>query len=176
MSAALAAVTGVFSYTGRAIAETLVGSGVPVRGLVRAVAVDHPLAGRVDARLVDLADEPRLVTALAEVDTLYSTYWIRYERGSMTFARAIDNAERLFRAARRAGVRRIVHVSVAGADPTSPVPYYRAKGVLEERLRRSRIDHAIVRPTLLFGPDDVLVNNLAWFLRRVPVFGSFLRE
>jgi NADH dehydrogenase len=47
--------------------------------------------------------------------------------------------------------------------------------VLEERLQASGVRHSIVRPTLLFGPNDVLVNNLAWFLRRVPLFGIFGR-
>jgi NADH dehydrogenase len=129
----------------------------------------------VDARLVSFEDESGLARELGGAETLINTNWIRYEHGSATFAAAVANGERLFRAARRAGIRRVVHISVTGADPTSPIPYYRAKGVLEERLAASGVPHSIVRPTLLFGPDDVLVNNMAWFLRRSPLFGLFGR-
>ena len=107
---------------------------------------------------------------LEGADTLYNTYWIRFERGASTFARAVANTARLVDAADRAGVRRIVHVSVSNPDPASPFPYFRGKAQTEEIVRQSGLSHAIVRPTLVFGPEDILVSNIAWGLRHVPLF------
>jgi NADH dehydrogenase len=166
---ALDVVTGAFSYTGRHIAETLLGRDRLVRTLTRRPPdPSHPLAQRV-ATAPFVFDES-LVEALRGADTLYNTYWVRFERGSTTFAGAVENTRRLFDAARTAGVRRIVHVSVANPSVDSPFPYFRGKAQAEEALRATGVSHAIVRPTLVFGPQDILVNNIAWGLRHVPVF------
>jgi NADH dehydrogenase len=111
-----------------------------------------------------------LVESLDGADTLYNTYWVRFERGSTTFDRAVENTATLFRAAQHAGVRRIVHVSVANPAVDSPFPYFRGKAQTEDALRASGMSHAIVRPTLVYGPEDILVSNIAWGLRHVPVF------
>ncbi len=110
-----------------------------------------------------------LEDSLRGADTLYNTYWVRFERGAQTFARAVENTRVLVEAARRAGVRRIVHISVANPDPESPFPYFRGKAQAEEIVRGSGLSYPIVRPTLVFGPDDILVNNIVWGLRHVPV-------
>jgi uncharacterized protein YbjT (DUF2867 family) len=162
-------VTGAFSFTGRHIAESLLERGRSVRTLTRKPASPgHPLAGRVEA--APFVFDRSLVESLRGADTLYNTYWIRYERGETTFAGALENTKALFEAACEAGVRRVVHVSVANADASSPFAYFRAKAAAELALRESGLSHAIVRPTLVFGPDDILVNNVAWALRHVPVF------
>jgi uncharacterized protein YbjT (DUF2867 family) len=101
---------------------------------------------------------------------LYNTYWIRFEHDGATFDRAIENTRRLFAAARAAEVRRIVHVSVTNPSEDSPLAYFRGKAVLERELRESGVAYAVVRPTLIFGSLDILVNNIAWLLRRLPVF------
>lgn len=149
------AVTGAASFTGRFIAERLAGLGHEVRGLTRA----------------DLAEPDRLAAALDGADTLYNTFWIRFERGPITYAWAIERSRMLFEAARRAGLRRIVHISVINASRDAPTAYFRGKAVVEEAVVASGVGHAIVRPTVTFGPGDILVNNLAWTLRRLPVFG-----
>jgi uncharacterized protein YbjT (DUF2867 family) len=148
-------VTGAASFTGRFIAGRLTEAGHEVRNLSRA----------------DLADADRLATALSGTDTLYNTFWIRFERGPTTYEWAIERSRVLFDAARRAGVRRIVHLSVINASHDAPTAYFRAKAVVEDALRATGVSHAIVRPTVTFGPGDILVNNLAWTLRRLPAFG-----
>jgi NADH dehydrogenase len=148
-------VTGATSFTGRFIARRLTEAGYEVRNLARA----------------DLADPDRMAEALDGTDTLYNTFWIRFERGPITYSWAINRSCELFDAARRAGVRRIVHVSVINASHDAPTEYFRAKAEVEDALRASGIGHAIVRPTVTFGPGDILVNNLAWTLRRMPAFG-----
>jgi uncharacterized protein YbjT (DUF2867 family) len=163
-------VTGAFSYTGRHIAEALLARGREVRTLTRRPApVGHPLAENVEARPF-LFDDVALAESLEGADTLYNTYWVRFERGETTFTRAVENTRILFDAAKRVDVRRIVHVSVANSSADSPFAYFRGKAATEEALRDSRLSHAIVKPTLVFGPGDILVNNIAWALRHVPVF------
>jgi NADH dehydrogenase len=163
-------VTGAFSYTGRAIAERLLAGGRAVRTLTRRVEELDPLAGRIESAPLQFADVPALVAGLRGADTLYNTYWIRFPRGDTTFERAVANTRALFAAAADAGVRRIVHVSVTNPAEDSPLPYFRGKARLERDLRASGLSHAIVRPTLVFGPKDILVNNIAWVLRRFPLF------
>jgi NADH dehydrogenase len=161
-------VTGAFSYTGRHIAEELLARGHRVRTLTRRLDPSHPLAPRVET--APLAFDDSLAERLEGADTLYNTYWVRFERGQTTFARAVANTRALFDAARRAGVRRVVHVSVSNADARSPFPYFSGKAETEEALRESGLSYGIVRPTLVFGPHDILLGNIAWALRRLPVF------
>jgi uncharacterized protein YbjT (DUF2867 family) len=165
------AVTGAFGFTGRAIAEALLARGDDVVTLTRRTPADDPLASRLTVSPLAFDRPADLADALAGVDTLFNTYWIRFPRGSATFDRAVVDSAVLFAASRRAGVRRIVHVSVVRASPDAPTPYIRAKGQLEAILRSAGLEWAIVRPTLTYGPNDILVNNLAWALRRLPVYG-----
>jgi NADH dehydrogenase len=169
MTAPLDVVTGAFSFTGRYIAEELLGRGRRVRTLSRKPAPrEHTLATRIEA--APLVFDESVVESLRGADTLYNTYWVRFERGPVTFAGAVANTGRLLAAARQAGIRRVVHVSVANPDHSSPFPYFRDKARTEDVVRGSGLPYAIVRPTLVFGPDDVLVNNIAWGLRHVPLF------
>lgn len=166
----LDAVTGAFSFTGRAIAARLLADGREVVTLVRRDS-PNPFGDRIRIAPFALDDPALLAAGLTGVDTLYNTYWIRFERGPLTFDAAVAGTLRLIDAARRAGVRRLVHVSVVNASETAPTPYFRAKARLEGHVRESGLSHAIVRPTLTYGPGDILVNNLCWVLRRLPVFG-----
>src|SRR2546422_819125 len=162
-----AAVTGVFSYSGRFIAEALLARGWEVVALGRGrPAPAERLAERVDFYPLLLDDEEALVTALAGCEALFNTYWVRFEHGGATFAEAIERSRRLFRAASRAQVRRIVHLSVSNASADSPFPYFRGKAAVEDALRRADCAYAILRPTLIFGGrEEVLVNNIACLLR-----------
>jgi uncharacterized protein YbjT (DUF2867 family) len=161
-------VTGAFSYTGRFIAARLLAEGREVRTLSR-----HP-HGPDDLDLptapLQFEDVAALVESLRGAETLYNTYWIRFTQRGMTFERAVANTRVLFRAAAEAGVGRIVHVSVTKAAHDSPYPYFRGKAAVERELSGLGLPYAIVRPTLVFGPRDILVNNIAWILRRFPLF------
>jgi len=160
------AVTGGFSYSGASIAAELVRRGRDVRTLT-----NHPRRDRggMEVFPLDLRDPRGLRRSLTGVNTLYNTYWVRFPHGDITFDTAVDGSTRLFAAAADAGVRRIVHVSITHADVSSPFAYFRGKGVVEQRLKECGVPHAIVRPAILFGGDGVLVNNIAWLMRRFPV-------
>jgi nucleoside-diphosphate-sugar epimerase len=164
-------VTGAFSYSGSRIAELLIESGRAVRTLTHHPDREHPLRAWVQASPYGFEDPAALARSLEGITTLYNTYWVRFERGPTTFANAVANSRALFEAARRAGVARIVHVSIANPSIDSPLPYYRGKALVEQALATAGVPCAIVRPTFLFGGGlDILVNNIAWILRRMPVF------
>jgi nucleoside-diphosphate-sugar epimerase len=164
-------VTGAFSYSGSHIAQRLLDAGREVRTLTHHPERPHPLAAAVDARRYRFDDPAALARSLAGVSTLYNTYWVRFDHGASTYANAVEGSRLLFAAARRAGVRRIVHVSITNPTISSPLPYFRGKALVESALAQSGSPYAIVRPTVLFGGErDVLVNNIAWILRRMPVF------
>jgi NADH dehydrogenase len=112
-----------------------------------------------------------MVARLRGVDTLYNTYWVRFPHGGRDFEGAVRNSAALIQAAVDAGVRRLVHVSIANPSRDSALAYYRGKAMVEDAVRSSGIGYAIVRPTVIYGHGDVLINNIAWFLRHLPVFG-----
>jgi uncharacterized protein YbjT (DUF2867 family) len=165
------AVTGAFGFTGRAIARQLVDQGRDLITMTRRVEHADPLARSIESVKLDFGRPSGLTAAFAGVDTLFNTYWIRFPRGNESFERATAQTAVLLDAARQAGVRRIVHVSVVGADRDGPTPYVRAKAVVEDMVRASGLEWSIVRPTLTYGPKDILVNNMAWALRRLPLYG-----
>jgi NADH dehydrogenase len=169
VSAPIDVVTGAFSYSGRFVAQQLLERGRGVRTLTNHPRLNDPLATRIPSYPLDFSDDDALIAALTGADTLYNTYWVRAPHGAVTHAIAVENTKRLIDAARQARVRRIVQTSIA--NPTaSTSSYYRGKAALEEAVRASGLSYAIVRPTLLFGEGDVLINNIAWLLRHLPVF------
>jgi uncharacterized protein YbjT (DUF2867 family) len=162
-------VTGAFSYSGAAIARAVQASGRRVRTLT-----GHP--GRapagtpIEVRPLDFADPASLTESLRGARTLYNTYWVRFARGEADHPAAVTRSRALFLAAAEAGVRRIVHVSITNPDADSPYPYFRGKAAVEQALRDLGVSHAVLRPAVLFGGSGVLINNIAWLLRHLPVF------
>ena len=162
------AVTGAFGFTGRYIASMLLARGETVRNLT-----NNPGPGwddRIETFPMDFEDPGGLTQAMDGANVLFNTYWIRFSRGELDFDQAVENSRALVEAARKAGVGRIVHISITNAGEDSPYPYFRGKALAERAVRESGISHAIVRPALVFGPGDVLLNNIAWLLRKMPVF------
>jgi NADH dehydrogenase len=165
------AVTGAFGYSGRHIAELLLAQGKRVRSLTGHPDRPDPFGGRVEVRRFELDDPARMRDALSGVKVLHNTYWVRFARGGTSHARAVEHSRRLFQAAAEAGVERIVHVSITNPSLDSPLPYFKGKAEVERALAASGISHAILRPAVFFGGRDVLINNIAWLLRRLPIFG-----
>jgi len=164
-------VTGAFSYSGSHIARRLLGSGHRVRTLTFHPDRPHPLQTSVETFAYRFDDPAALTRSLEGVSTLYNTFWVRFDHGQTRFVNAIENSRMLFSAANCAGVERIVHVSITNPSIESPLPYFRGKALVEYALAQSGTSYAIVRPTWLFGGErDVLANNIAWILRRMPAF------
>ncbi len=163
-------VTGAFSYSGAAITRQLLDRGHQVRTLT-----GHP--GRapagtpVEVRPLDFAAAGELRRSLDGAHTFYNTYWVRFAYGQVTHEVAVANSRLLFAAAAAAGVQRIVHVSITNPSPTAADSYFRGKALVEQALAECGVpSHAIARPAILFGRGGVLLNNIAWLLRRLPVF------
>ncbi len=163
-------VTGAFSYTGKHIASRLLATGHYVRTLTGHPDRPHSFGSRVSVAALDFANPPALVESMRGASVLYNTYWVRFPHERVTFQKAIENSKILIEAAMHAGIRRVVHLSVTNASKQAPLPYFDGKGVLEEFVRESVPSYAIIRPTLVFGHGDILLNNIAWLLRRFPAF------
>jgi NADH dehydrogenase len=173
MKQTLHAVTGAFGYSGKYIAKRLLDRGHEVITLTNSPDRANPFAGRVKPYPFNFDNPEKLTQSLRDVSVLYNTYWVRFNHKLFKHADAVRNTERLFDAANEAKVERIVHVSITNPSEDSPLEYFRGKAKLERALVDSGISHAILRPTVLFGKEDILINNIAWALRRLPVFGVF---
>jgi len=167
------AVTGAFGYSGRYIAKRLLSAGHEVLTLTNSPARANPFGGQINALPFNFDRPEALRESLRGLDGLINTYWVRFDHPLFTHAQAVANTRRLFQAAKEAGLRRIVHVSITNPDAQSALPYFRGKAELESALLASEISYAILRPTVLFGKEDVLINNIAWTLRHLPVVGVF---
>ena len=166
-------VTGAFSYTGRFIARRLLADGRRVRTLTNHTRRPgtQDLLEKLEVEPLQFEDRARLRVALRGASTLYNTYWVRFPRRGLDFDRAVANTQTLLRAAAEAGVRRVVHISVSNPSLDSPLAYYAGKAKTEELVKESGLSWAVVRPTLVFAAGDILINNIAWMLRRMPAFG-----
>lgn len=144
-----------------------------MRTLTNSVDRPNPFGDQVEASPFSFADQAKLVESLRGASVFYNTYWVRFNYGEFSHSTAVDNTLKLFAACKEANVRRVVHVSITNPSEGSPLEYFSGKARLERALIESGLSHAILRPTVLFGKEDILINNIAWCLRRFPVFGVF---
>jgi NADH dehydrogenase len=162
-----AVITGAFSYTGSAVTQELLRRGWHVHTLTnRATPPDCESISAAPLRF----EREHIAQQLAGAELFINTYWIRIPWQGQTFDTAVDNSKLLLRAAKDAGVDRVVHVSVSNAAEGTNLGYYAGKDRVESYLRSELDNYAIVCPTLVVGANDVLSNNIAWFLRRFPFF------
>jgi NADH dehydrogenase len=167
------AITGAFGYSGKYIAQQLLDQGQSVITLTNAPLQQNPFGEKVRAFPLDFTQPHRLAAALEGVEVLYNTYWVRFNHIQFNHATAVKNTLTLFEAAQSAGVQRIVHISITNPHLDSPLEYFYGKAQLEKALIDSGLSYAILRPTVLFGREDILINNIAWMLRQFPIFGVF---
>lgn len=163
-------ITGAFSYTGKYAARVLLDRGYRIRTLTYHPDRANPFGDKVQVFSYNFDHPERLAETLRGTSTLINTYWVRFPRGEATFESAVQNTRILMAAAKNAGVQRIVHVSIANPSPESPLCYYKGKAQLEKAVIESGLAYTILRPTVIFGLEDILINNIAWFVRHFPVF------
>ena len=167
------AVTGAFGYSGKYIARRLIDEGHRVITITNSLDRKNPFGDKIKVFPFNFDEPEKLQETLGGVSVLYNTYWVRFNHKTFTYADAVRNTEIMFRAAKRAGVKRIVHISITNPSIDSPLEYFSGKARLEKTLIESGISYSILRPTVLFGKEDILINNIAWGLRHLPVFGVF---
>jgi uncharacterized protein YbjT (DUF2867 family) len=173
LDSGLFVVTGAFGYSGQYVARRLLAAGERVRTLTNSPERRNPFGTAVEAHPYHFDRPDQLRRSLEGAKALINTYWVRFDHGEFTHAQAVRNTRHLFEAAKAAGVERVVHISITNPSPESPLPYFRGKAELESALRDSGLSYAMLRPAVLFGREDILINNIAWMLRRFPVFGVF---
>jgi nucleoside-diphosphate-sugar epimerase len=166
-------VTGAFGYTGKYITQRLLYMREEVKTLTGHSHIESPFGSRVTTSPFSFDNLSLLTESLRGITTLYNTYWVRYSYGGITFDSAVENSIKLIQAAENAGVRRIVHISITNPSEESPFPYFRGKALVEKAIICSKLSYAIVRPTVIFGTEGVLINSIAWLLRRFPIFAIF---
>ena len=165
------AVTGAFSYSGKYITKRLLEQGAEVITLTNHPNRPDPFGGKVKAFPLNFSQRDELLQTLRGVDVLINTYWIRFDKGNNTQSRAVENTKILVDAAAMAGVKRIVHISITNPSAESHLPYFWGKAANEKAVIESGMSYVILRPTVLFGKEDILINNIAWLLRKLPLFG-----
>lgn len=165
------AVTGAFSYSGKYIAKRLLEKGETVVTLTNHPERPDPFNGKVEAFPLDFSNAAQLAENLRGADVLVNTYWVRFDKDDNTQPKAVENTKTLVNAAVKAGVKRIVHISITNPSADSHLPYFWGKAANEKAVIDSGLGYAILRPTVLFGKEDILINNIAWLLRIFPVFG-----
>jgi uncharacterized protein YbjT (DUF2867 family) len=170
---AIHVVTGAFGFSGKYITERLLADGHTVRTLTNSFNRENPFHGRVTAYPYHFNDREKLIGSLSNASVLYNNYWVRFNHRNFSYTQAVENSLKLFDAAKLAGIKRIVHVSITNPSLDSPFEYFSGKAKLEKAIIGSGLSYAILRPAVLFGKEDILINNIAWFLRRFPVFGVF---
>ena len=163
-------VTGASGFSGKYITRRLLASGKRVFNLTGHPDRSTEFGAEVKAIPFQFDDPDSMASNLRGASTLYNTYWVRFDRGGQTHERAVENTQALIRAAESAGVERIVHISITNPDVNSSLPYFRGKAILEQSIRDSGLPHTILRPAVIFGPEDILINNIAYLLRRFPLF------
>jgi len=166
-------VTGAFGFSGRYITSRLIQKGIHVRTLTGKSPSFSPFNGVVKAFPLNFGYPAQLAESLKGAEVLYNTYWVRFNHARFNHSEAVENTLKLFEAAESAGIKRIVHISITNPSEDSPFEYFRGKATLEKALMQTGISYAILRPAVIFGKEDILINNIAWFLRRSPVFGVF---
>ena len=163
------AVTGAFSYSGKYITKRLLEHGEEVITLTGHPNRPDPFGGKVKAYPLDF-DETSMTRSLQGVDVLVNTYWVRFDKGENTQPRAVENTRKMINAAKAAGIKRVVHISITNPSADSRLPYFWGKAANEKAVMESGMSYAILRPTVLVGGEDILINNIAFLLRRFPFF------
>ncbi len=166
-------VTGALGYSGKYITQRLLNLGHTVHTLTNSIHRPNPFGDQVQVFPYNFDQPEKLTESLRGASVLYNTYWVRFDYADFSHQAAIQNTFTLFKAAIEAGVQRVVHISITNPSEESHLPYFMGKARLERALVGTGLSYAILRPAVLFGKEDILINNIAWTLRHLPIFGIF---
>src|SRR4051812_43259387 len=176
----LVTVFGGTGFLGRRIVRQLLDHDLEVRAASRrpertASMFEPNVAGLTLVR-ADVQNETEVIAALAGSYAVVNCVSLYVERGQDTFdALHVEAAARLSRLVRAAGVDRLAHISGIGADPASPSPYISARGHGEQVVQTAFPSAILIRPAVMFGPDDAFLTTLVRLVRLLPVYPMFGR-
>ncbi|MBU0483630.1 MAG: NAD(P)H-binding protein [Proteobacteria bacterium] len=166
-------VTGAFGFSGKYIARMLLNMGLPTATLTNSPNRQNSFGSKIRVAEFNFDKPAKLVESLQDVKVLYNTYWVRFNHKRFSHQDAVENTLKLFAAAKEAGVEKIIHTSITNPSLDTELEYFHGKAVLEQALIESGISYSILRPAVLFGKEDILINNIAWLLRKMPIFPIF---
>lgn len=177
-SKGIVTVFGGTGFLGRRVVRCLLERNIGVRVATRHSQRTRELFGNANVEPVDadVHDERSVAEALAGAQGAVNAVSLYVERGDVTFQSVhVDAARRIASVANRNGVVRLVHVSGIGADPASSSPYIRSRGEGELAVRSEFPNARLIRPAVMFGPDDAFVTVIVKLVRRLPVYPMFGR-
>ncbi len=166
-------VTGATGFIGRALIRHLFETSREVRVLIRPSRRSPrlPKGVPVEVAVVSLADDRAIRAALRDVEVVFHLAGTEAQgRNANLLAVDMRGTENLARVAAEVGVKRMIYLSHIGAGRSSAYPVFKAKGIAEEHIRRSRVPHTIFRTSLVFGPEDHFTTSLAQLLQMSPFF------
>ena len=166
-------VTGAFGYSGSYLARFLLERSLPVNTLTNSIQRNSSLQNKIEAFPLSFENRAELIQVLQSTKVLYNNYWVRFNHKSFSHEQAVQNTLTLIDAAKIAGVERFVHISITNPSVESELEYFSGKARIEQHLIDSGLSFCILRPAVLFGYNDILINNIAWVLRHFPVFAMF---
>jgi NADH dehydrogenase len=166
-------ITGAYGYSGKYMARRLLKEGITVKTVTNSYKRANPFGDKVKAYPFNFDKPEKLVEALRGATVLYNTYWVRFNYTTFKHSVAVDNILTLFEAAKEAGIERIIHTSITNPSLDSPYEYFSGKAIVEKALIESGMSYAILRPAILFGMEDILINNITYVLRKLPFFPVF---
>lgn len=164
-------VTGASGFVGSHTCRELLSAGFKVRALVHnpAKAAERLAHLAVDVRAGDIRDGEFVRSALDGSNAVVHLAAIAIERGSSSYESVNGAATRVvIDAALAAGVQRFIHMSQNGSDSSSPYPFLRSKGEAQDMIVASGLKWTVLRPSVIFGPEDEFVNVLARLIRLTP--------
>ncbi|MCD4795412.1 MAG: NmrA family NAD(P)-binding protein [Bacteroidales bacterium] len=167
------AITGAFGYSGKYITQKLFEKGYQVKTLTNSPHKKNSFEKKIEVVPLSFENRDLLTDNLSDINVLINTYWVRFNHRNFNHNQAVDNTKILFDAAKEAGVKKIIHVSITNPDEHSELEYFKGKGILENYLKEIIPAYAIIRPAVLFGKEDILINNIAWMIRHLPITGVF---
>lgn len=163
-------ITGAFSFSGKYVAKRLLEKNYSLHTLTNHPDTNSPMVNAISINPLDFNDTDQLKKSLEGMDILINTYWIRFPYGNMTYEKAVENTKLLFDLSKKQGVKRIVHISISNPSLSSDLPYFKGKAELEQHLKRLGISYSIIRPTVIFGDEGILINNIAFIIKTFPFF------
>jgi uncharacterized protein YbjT (DUF2867 family) len=165
-------VFGGTGFVGRRVVRHLSGSAATVR-----IASRHPARAEgdnVEQIVADAHDERSVEAAIVGADGVVNAISLYVEHGRDTFHSVhVEAAARIAGVARRAGIKRFVHLSGIGADAASPSPYIRSRGEGEAAVQAAFPGAVIIRPAVMFAPDDAFLTTILRLLRTLPAYPLF---
>ncbi|MBN2663878.1 MAG: NmrA family NAD(P)-binding protein [Bacteroidales bacterium] len=166
-------ITGAFGYSGKYTTQKLLKKGYKVQTITNSLNKKNPFGNKIEVSKLEFKNPEKFTEILQGTDVLINTYWVRFNHKKFTHNKAVENTKIMLDAAKKAGVKKIVHVSITNPDKNSDLEYFKGKAELEEYLKQTAIPFSIVRPAVLFGEQDILINNIAWMIRHMPIMGIF---